>query len=110
MKEHIKECAVEQYLRTQCSKRGFLCLKFISPSNDGVPDRTIIGHGHTFFVETKAPGGEPRKLQKSVIRRMRQHGALVYVIDSKNGVDELLNVFCDDAPENRLSELKTYEK
>ena len=84
-----KEAIIEKYLKTQAVKNDFLCYKFVSPSNDGVPDRILIGNGLTFFVELKAPGEKPRKLQERVFAKMQKHGAIVYVIDSKEGVDKL---------------------
>ena len=41
-------------------QRGGLCLKFISPSTAGVPDRLVLlPDGHMGFVEMKAPGKRP---------------------------------------------------
>lgn len=91
MKEARIENDVETYLRKKAESNGYLCYKFVSPGHNGVPDRLIIGYGKTFFVETKAPGGVPRKLQQKVIARIRNHGADVYVIDTKAKVDELFD-------------------
>lgn len=85
------EGKIEDYLTSESKKRGYMCKKFVSPSYDGVPDRIVIGKGIIFFVETKAPGEKTRKLQRSVIRQMMSHGAVVYVADTKDEVDELLN-------------------
>lgn len=90
------EGTVENYLRKQAEKNNYLCYKFVSPGNNGVPDRCIIGHGKTFFVETKAPGGEPRKLQQKVIAKMQKHGATVFVIDTKEKVDRLFDTILND--------------
>lgn len=81
---------VEGYLHTQAKKKGFLCYKFMS-GNDGVPDRVLIGNGYTVFIETKAPGEKPRPLQRAVIRQMRAVGANVFVIDSREEIDRLLD-------------------
>ena len=59
----MREAVVERYFKKRCESEGFLCYKFTSPGTDGVPDRVIIGHGLTVFVELKAPGEKPRKLQ-----------------------------------------------
>lgn len=85
----MRESVVEKYLKKKSKENGFLCYKFSSPSNDGVPDRVLVGHGLTFFVELKAPGKTPRKLQEYVIGEIKDHGGTVYVIDTKEGVDEL---------------------
>lgn len=87
----MRETVVEKYLRKRCQENDFLCYKFVSPSNNGVPDRILIGHGMTLFVELKAPGQKPRELQNIVFERMRNHGATVYVVDTKEGVDQLLH-------------------
>lgn len=81
---------IEGYLHKQAKKRGFLCYKFIS-GNDGVPDRILIGNGYTVFIETKAPGEKPRLLQKAVIREIRATGANVFIIDSRQDIDKLLD-------------------
>lgn len=87
------ESEIEDYLCAQCENLGFLCMKFVSPANNGVPDRLIIGHGYTFFIETKRPGGKPRPLQKITIQSMQEHGAFVYVASTKDEVDNILYGF-----------------
>ena len=52
----MRETEVETYLRKTANANNFLCYKFKSPGNNGVPDRVLIGHDMVFFVETKAPG------------------------------------------------------
>lgn len=92
----MRESVVEKYLRKQAEAHGYLCYKFVSPAHNGVPDRVLIGHGLTFFVELKAPGEEPRKLQQRVIEHIRDHGGTVYVIDTKDGVNELFETLPGD--------------
>lgn len=84
------EGVVEKYFLKRCKALGFMCLKFTSPGTRGVPDRVIIGHGWTVFVELKAPSEGLRRLQQEVIKDMRSHGAIVHVANSKELVDELL--------------------
>lgn len=87
----LSEHDIEQYLFDSAEKHDALCYKFVSPMNSGVPDRIVILNGWTVFVELKAPGKKPRKLQNKVIAMMRKRNASVYVIDSKELVDELFN-------------------
>ncbi|MCB5280565.1 hypothetical protein [Arthrobacter sp. ES1] len=84
------EGIIEDHLLKQCKKLKFMCLKFTSPGNTGVPDRVIIGNGQTVFLELKRPGEGPRRLQEEVIAEMISHGAAVRVADTKDLVDELL--------------------
>lgn len=80
---------IEGYLYRQVKDHGGLCLKFTSAIS-GVPDRIVILAGSTVFVETKAPGEEPRRLQLVRIGEMRDAGADVRIIDTRDQVDELV--------------------
>lgn len=83
MREHV----IEQFLIKECKARGWLCLKFLSPSMAGLPDRMILAPGgRVVFVELKAPGQKPRRLQESVHNMLRQLGFSVCVLDSKEAV------------------------
>ncbi len=86
----VRERDVEKRLRKGIEARGGMCLKFSSPQNAGVPDRLCIVRGLHFFVEAKAPGKKPTKLQVEVHRQMRAAGACVHVVDTYDGVDTLL--------------------
>lgn len=86
----ISEKEIEAYLRTRIKKLGGVAYKFTSPGNDGVPDRLVLlPGGQTEFVELKAPGKKPSKLQMVQINRIKALGFKVYVIDSKEKVDML---------------------
>ncbi|HEX9230145.1 MAG TPA: hypothetical protein VF885_26385, partial [Arthrobacter sp.] len=84
------EGVVEDHLFKQCKKLDFVCLKFTSPANSGVPDRVVIGNGMTVFLELKAPGESLRALQHEVITEMIGRGAIVRVADTIALVDKLL--------------------
>lgn len=89
------ENKIEGYLKNQAEANGFLIYKFMS-GHDGVPDRILIGHGHTAFVETKAPEGRVRPLQTAIMERMDDHGAEVYVAYTRDQVDKLLRRLMDN--------------
>lgn len=86
------EKTVESKLRQQVIQKGGLCLKFISPSLDGVPDRIILlPNGKIAFVETKAPDKKLRPLQKTRKRQLESLGFKVYVIDNTEMIGGVLN-------------------
>lgn len=86
------EQILEQKLKRAVEKRGGLCLKFISPSYAGVPDRLIlIAFGKVAFVEVKAPGKKPRPLQVARINKIRSLGFLVYVLDKESDIEKILD-------------------
>lgn len=84
------EGIVEDHLLDRCKHLKFMCLKFTCPGTTGVPDRVVIANGQTVFIELKAPGKKPRRLQEEVIAEMRSHGADVRVANTKDLVDEVL--------------------
>ena len=90
-REQMRENPVEQRLYEGCLRSGFMCLKFTSPARDGVPDRVVVTPVGTVFVELKRPGERPRRNQRVMHDRMRRAGAEVYVIDSFEGADALVD-------------------
>lgn len=88
----MRESGIEAYLKKRVEEAGGMCMKFISPGNNGVPDRIILhpGLSKPTFVETKAPGESARKLQLAVHRRMRKYGAEVCILDDKVKIDAFL--------------------
>ena len=89
------EKEVEQYLVTQVSKHGGLCLKFVSPGRAGVPDRIVLHKGNVYFVELKSPTGTVRKSQKIMFRRFEYHGIYVHVVHSKEEVNDFIRSIDD---------------
>lgn len=85
------ESYIEDYLVSQAKKRNIWQCKFTAPSVAGVPDRLCIANNKTIFIETKAPKKVPRALQVEIINEMIDHGAYVYVADSREKIDELFN-------------------
>ena len=83
----MRESAIESRAVKAAEKFGVWTSKFCSTSRRGVPDRTFIFNGRVVFVEFKAPGEVPTPLQQAIVRQMLDHGASVFVIDSKEQVD-----------------------
>lgn len=87
------ENTVETYLVDQCRKNNYLCYKFVSPSQNGVPDRIIIGNGFTIFIELKRPSkNQLDPLQEVICQKMRDSGAIVIMINTKDKVDLLIKL------------------
>lgn len=85
-----REKEIEKKLKAAVEKEGGLCFKFLS-SVAGVPDRICLFDGGVIvFVELKAPGRKPRKLQEVQIKKLRNLGFRVEVIDSEKGIGELI--------------------
>ena len=89
----MRERDVERNLRERVKQLGGRAYKFVSPGNNGVPDRIVmLPGGKLFFVELKAPGKETTALQDAQIDRISKLGQDVFVVDSKEKVDNILAV------------------
>lgn len=88
----ISEKKMEQQLVRAVKAAGGICPKWVSPGWDGVPDRIVLlPGGRIVFAELKAPGGKPRPLQLARHRQLRRLGFKVYVIDSADQIDGVLD-------------------
>lgn len=85
------ERKIEKTLVDKVKLHGGLCLKFISPSMTGIPDRIILlPKGKVGFVETKRTKEKPRPIQNKRIKQFMDLGFKVYVLDDKKDIDEII--------------------
>lgn len=77
----MRESEIERQVSYYAKSKGWLVYKFVSPSQRGVPDRIFIGGGEIFFIEFKAPGKKPTKLQDKIFSKIRGELFEVYIID-----------------------------
>lgn len=88
----MREKQIEQKLVQAVRKSGGMCLKFVSPNFDGMPDRLILfPDGKIAFAELKAPGKKPRPLQIARHKVLMGLGFRVYVIDSVEQIGGILD-------------------
>lgn len=87
---------IEKKIEKRCCDvaraNGWYTRKFSSPSNRGVPDRIFIKDGDVWFVEFKAPGNTPTKLQLHEMRELKDHGANVFWLDNIDDFKKLLRI------------------
>ena len=88
----MEESKIETRLNQRVKKLGGLSLEWVSPGYIGVPDRIVmLPCGKIAFVELKATGKKPRAIQIRRHEELRALGFKVYVVDSYEGVEEILN-------------------
>jgi len=86
----VRERDIERKLRKRVEGMGGICWKFLSGVS-GVPDRLCLFYGgRAVFVETKRHGEKPRPLQQRQMEKIRKLGFRVEVIDSEQGIEELI--------------------
>lgn len=87
----MAEKQIEQSLVTAVREAGGWCPKFISPGINGMPDRIVLmPGGRIAFVEVKAPGKKPRKLQIRRHIRLRNLGFQVFVLDDPKEIPDII--------------------
>lgn len=75
------EKEIEEKLGKAVHSAGGLYYKFVSPGNEGVPDRIIIlPGGRVFFVELKSETGRITAKQKFQLQRLLDQGCDARVV------------------------------
>ncbi len=90
------EREVEKKLVDGVRRMGGRAYKFVSPGNDGVPDRIVVlPDTAPMFVELKTESGRLSRLQKVQITRLENLGQNVRVLygakDVENFLEEMWN-------------------
>ena len=87
------EREIEKVLVSEVKKLGGRAYKWVSPGNDGVPDRIVLFPDMPpVFVELKTEHGKLSPLQKVQVERLRKLGQDVCVV---YGIDGLSQFFQD---------------
>lgn len=86
-----REKTIEVYLKAQVNLKGGLCLKWVSPGNNGVPDRIVLmPGGKAYFIEVKRPGVVVEGLQGWWQRQLIGLGFIAIEVNTKEQVDEFI--------------------
>lgn len=89
----VRERDIERILVDEVRKLGGRAYKWVSPGNDGVPDRIVVLPGRApVFVELKSETGRLTSLQRAQIGRLQGLGQDVRVV---RGIDGLSQFFQD---------------
>lgn len=89
----MHEKQIEQKLVKYVTDLGGWAIKLTSPGTSGLPDRLLLMPGGIMaFVEVKAPGKKPRALQQVQMRRLKQLGFHVFVLDDSEQIGQTIDV------------------
>lgn len=88
----MKEKEIEKILVCEAKKLGGRAYKWVSPGNNGVPDRIVILPGQApVFVELKTRRGTLTALQMAQIARLEDLGQKVWVVRGIAGLVRFFN-------------------
>lgn len=88
------ESSIEKRLVTEVERVGGWCLKLPAIHNAGLPDRLcLFPDGEVVFVELKAPGKKPRKIQLFIHNKLRGLGFRVEVVDTPEQIETIINEY-----------------
>lgn len=82
---------IEKRANDYAIRLGYWQRKFVSPSRRGAPDRIYAIFGRVFWIEYKASGARPTKLQHKEHAKMRAAGLTVYVCDNVEDAKAILD-------------------
>lgn len=87
----MKEKDIEAKLAREVKKLGGTAYKFVSPGNDGVPDRIVVlPDRNPVFVELKSETGRLSRLQTVQVERLQKLGQTVRVVRGTSGLETFL--------------------
>ena len=84
------EKAIEKLLVKLVKEKKGLCLKWVSPSMTGVPDRIVLCNGQIQLVELKDPQGKLSARQIFFLRQLETIGVKVHVLASEEEVKQFV--------------------
>lgn len=99
----MRERELEKILRDEVRKLGGRAYKWVSPGNDGVPDRIVVfPEKPPVFVELKTETGRLSAIQAVQIRRLESLGQQVRVVRGINGLSQFFQDFGYEAVSKAL--------
>jgi Holliday junction resolvase len=68
------ESKIQTKIKKKLEEKGFLVIKLIKTSCNGIPDLMALKDGKTIFIEVKQPTGVLSELQKLRIKQLSDLG------------------------------------
>jgi hypothetical protein len=87
----MREAQIQTSIKKKLEKSGWLVIKLIQTSWNGIPDQLILKDGRTLFIEVKQPGQQPSALQAIRHRQLREMGFEVITATSTKDIQHLCN-------------------
>lgn len=102
------ESSIESNVNTYAVKLGILARKL--NFGEGWPDRMYLYRGNILFIEFKAPGEKPTKLQLYMHDVLRKQGFRVEVVDSVTEGKKLIKDWHDRTDQHMATIRRNYDQ
>jgi len=91
------EKILQDYLLSRAKEHGIYARKVIAAGQTGFPDILVARYGRIALVELKSPKGNGRLSKKQIIEiaALKEADINVYIIDSFEGVDNVIRQIAD---------------
>lgn len=86
-----EESKIQRRIIKKLESDGWLVVKLSLTNKNGIPDLLCLKSSRYIWIEVKAPGEKPRKLQEFRHQQLRDHGAEVHVVDSVDWIECFIN-------------------
>jgi len=88
----ILEKDIQAKIKKQLERSGWLVIKLIQTSLNGIPDLLCIRDGESVFIEVKRPGGKVSPLQTYRIEQLKSKHIQVLIAQSTKDTDHLCQI------------------
>jgi Holliday junction resolvase len=90
----MRESLIQTQIRKHLEKEGWMVIKLIQTSMNGIPDLMALKNGRTVFIEVKQPGKRPTDLQQYRIEKLHKAGFSAISATSVADVSNFFAVMC----------------
>lgn len=75
----MKEALIQKKIKEVHEAHGWLVVKMIQTTMNGIPDLLLMKDGRVAFIEVKQDKGKPTPLQEYIHTRIRKKGIDVFI-------------------------------
>tara|TARA_R110002050_G_scaffold2501_4_gene14461 strand:- start:2529 stop:2783 length:255 start_codon:yes stop_codon:yes gene_type:complete len=82
----MTEQQIQKKITDNLESDGWVVVKLMKTSTNGIPDLMCLRNGVAKFIEVKKPNGKISELQKYRIKQLRKQGFEAIVMDSTTNI------------------------
>ena len=82
----MTEQQIQKKITDNLESDGWVVVKLMKTSTNGIPDLMCLREGIAKFIEVKKPNGKISELQKYRIKQLRKQGFEAVVMDSPTNI------------------------